>query len=308
MSDRNGGMSPKDKQYLDLALEGKSDEFKVRVYEIVRLFKLDASDPAFLMMISTGRLEVLLNEFPDQFEKLFRQELNALKQQFKSMQDWLTQEKLDLKGCMKGLETTGDRLVGELADQTTELKTFATEQRSQLTSDVSAILKLAKEEKEALKKELAEARKTAQTEHLTAVSAKAKKLIEVAGNKLQSRHFGRLIPIVTIAAISLLGVGGACGWTLHRQALGELDPAGKRQLSLKQWESLQWAVSDEGQLAKNLLDWNGSTIYECQNGQGPGGEKLRMVTSDDERPIKFGNCNLWVVAPGKREFGPKPSQ
>lgn len=308
MSDRNGEMSAKDRQYLDLTLEGKSDEFKVKVYEIVRLFKLDASDPAFLMMISTGRLEVLLNQFPNQFETLFRRELNALKEQFKAMQDWLSEEKQDLKGCMEGLETTGDRLVGELADQTTDLKTFAAAQRSQLVQDVDQVLKLAKEEKAALKQELAEGRKTAQIEHLTAVKAEAEKLIEMAGNKLQNKHLGRLIPIVAIAAISLLGVGGACGWMLHRQAMGELDPAGKRQLSFKQWESLQWAVSADGQLAKNLLDWNGSTISECQNGQGPSGEKLNMVTSDEERPIKFGNCNLWVVPPGKREFGPKPNQ
>lgn len=308
MSDLTRGMSLKDQQYLDLALEGKSDEFKVKVYEIVRLFKLDASDPAFLMMVGSGRLEVLLDEFPNQFEALFRRELNALKQQFKAMQDWLGQEKLKLKGCLEGLETTGDRIVEELADQTTELKTFATEQRSQLIQTVSQIVKLAKEEKAALQQELKAGQKTAQLEHLAAVKAEAEQMIEMAGDRLHSRYFGRLVPVITISAISLLGVGGACGWTLHRQVMGELDPVGKRQLSLKQWETLQWAVSADGQLAKNLLEWNGATISECQHGQGPGGEKLHMVTSDEERPITFGNCTLWVVPPEKREFGPKPNQ
>lgn len=308
MNDHNGGMSPKDKQYLDLALEGKSDEFKVKVYEIVRLFRLDASDPAFLMLISTGRLEVLLNEFPGEFEAVFRRELNALKQQFKVMQDWLTQEKLDLKGYMEGMEATGDRFVGALSEQTAELKEFASGQREQLRADVKYVVSLANKEQAEIDTQLDKKIKAATQDYLDKFSDEAPRVVKAIGKQFKPKHMKELVVVVVLAMMLVLALGVGVGWTLHQQAMGELDPAGKRQLSLKQWESLQWAVSADGQLAKNILDWNGSTVSECQNGQGPSGEKLNMVTSDDQRPIKFGNCNLWVVPPDKREFGPRPNQ
>ena len=308
MSDRAEGINPKDKQYLDLALDGQSDEFKVKVYEIVRRFRLDATDPAFLLLISTGRLEVLLEEFPDRFEALFRRELTALKQQFTTIQQWMTRTKADLDGYRGGLEATGDRLVGALSYETAELQKMMAEQQQRAVTQVDQVFTLAKAERVTLDTQMAAQLKVAQQEHLAAVKAEAKTLIEVAGRKLQAKYVKELLGYVLVAVMVVLSLGMGVGWTLHQQAMGELDSAGKRQLSASQWAGLQWAVSAEGQLAKHLLDWNDSTISECQNGQGPGGEKLSMVTSDEKRPIKYGNCVLWVVPPDKREFGPKPDE
>jgi len=62
------------------------------------------------------------------------------------------------------------------------------------------------------------------------------------------------------------GLVGIMGWAFHRLTMGELEPVGPRQLSLSQWESLQWAVSKEGQLARNLIRWNETNLYECRAG------------------------------------------
>ena len=58
---------------LALALRDRDEAFKNKVYEIVIQTGLDSEDPAFLLMIATGRLELLLEESPKELEALFDQ-------------------------------------------------------------------------------------------------------------------------------------------------------------------------------------------------------------------------------------------
>lgn len=57
---------------LDLALEGKSEEFKARVLEIVYRSRVEIDDPLFLVLVATGRLEVLLEDAPQDWEARFQ--------------------------------------------------------------------------------------------------------------------------------------------------------------------------------------------------------------------------------------------
>lgn len=57
---------------LDRALEGQSDSFKRKVLEIVQKSELSSDDPIFLMLIATGRLEVMLEEAPEALNRLFK--------------------------------------------------------------------------------------------------------------------------------------------------------------------------------------------------------------------------------------------
>lgn len=57
---------------LDRALEGQSDSFKRKVLEIVQKSELPSDDPIFLMLIATGRLEVMLEEAPEALNRLFK--------------------------------------------------------------------------------------------------------------------------------------------------------------------------------------------------------------------------------------------
>lgn len=302
---KSDSIPPKDKQYLDLVLEGKPDRFKVRVYEIVRKFKLDASDAAFLLLIATGRLEVLLHEFPDQFEALLRQELGLLQQECRKLKQQLDAQLDKLKTQVGDIRATGDSLVNSLSNEVKALVDFAETHQVQTKAEIAFVLKLSREERVAREQEWNKKLETAQYEHLVAVRGEAEKLIEIAGEKLRGKYLRQLTTSVTIGALVLFSLGGIAGWTGHRLAMGELDPAGPRQLSLKQWQKLQWAVSSEGQLAKDLIDWNRPNLYECLSHQGMGGGKLQLALSDG-RPITFGNCSLWIVPPEKREFGPKP--
>jgi hypothetical protein len=71
------------------------------------------------------------------------------------------------------------------------------------------------------------------------------------------------------------------------------------KLSLEEAQSLDWAMSPEGQYARQLLFWNDSLM---------GGECQAQVKRLDVR-LRYGSltarngfCFLWVVPPDKREF------
>lgn len=298
---------PKDKQLLDMALEGKPDGFKVKVYEIVRQFKLDASDAAFLMLIATGRLEVLLNEFPDQFEALFKREIGSLQQEYRKIEQRFDHQLAELKGQVQSVGTTGDLLINGVTDQVKNLKDLTIAQQTQTEENVATVLNLAQKERTNLEREIDRKLEVARREHLLSVQNQAQKLVEVAGETLRDKYRRQLIVPIVLAGLAIFGVGGISGWTIHQGAMGELDPTGPRQLSLKQKELLQWSVSGEGQLAKNLIQWNQPNLDECIARQGLGGKQLGLIGYEN-RPVIYGSCALWVVPPEKREFGAKPKR
>ncbi|NER52210.1 MAG: hypothetical protein F6J92_37330 [Symploca sp. SIO1A3] len=57
---------------LEKVLEGKDSEFRARVLNLVVGTGLTPNDPVFLMLIATGRLEVLLEDSPLALERLFQ--------------------------------------------------------------------------------------------------------------------------------------------------------------------------------------------------------------------------------------------
>ncbi|MFB2895134.1 DUF6753 family protein [Aerosakkonemataceae cyanobacterium BLCC-F50] len=52
------------KSLLDIALEGQSEEYKRKVLELAFKGKIEPTDPIFLILLATGRLEMLIRESP----------------------------------------------------------------------------------------------------------------------------------------------------------------------------------------------------------------------------------------------------
>jgi hypothetical protein len=52
------------KSLLDIALEGQSEEYRRKVLELAFKGKIEPTDPIFLILLATGRLEVLIQESP----------------------------------------------------------------------------------------------------------------------------------------------------------------------------------------------------------------------------------------------------
>ncbi|MEG4009854.1 hypothetical protein QUA41_29215 [Microcoleus sp. Pol11C1] len=61
------------KSLLDIALEGQSEEYWRKVLELAFKGKIEPTDPIFLILLATGRLEVLIQESPkpEDFELAF---------------------------------------------------------------------------------------------------------------------------------------------------------------------------------------------------------------------------------------------
>ena len=61
------------KSLLDIALEGQSEEYRRKVLELAFKGKIEPTDPIFLILLATGRLEVLIQESPkpEDFELAF---------------------------------------------------------------------------------------------------------------------------------------------------------------------------------------------------------------------------------------------
>ncbi len=61
------------KSLLDIALEGQSEEYRRKVLELAFKGKIEPTDPIFLILLATGRLEMLIQESPkpEDFELAF---------------------------------------------------------------------------------------------------------------------------------------------------------------------------------------------------------------------------------------------
>jgi hypothetical protein len=220
---------------LDLAIRGKDDAFKARVWEIVVQTGLSPDDPAFLMMIATGRLQVLLEDNPKEMEAMFDQ--------------WQTQ----------------------LCDHL-------------------------------------------QTYEKAAVKGQQKAIAQAVTALIRRTEFERAIhsvPSLVAAAILLLiaaGVGGfiSVGGMLWYQS-SNLDPSGLRQLTQEQAKALEWAGSNEGKFARNIMEWNRELLSRDQSGELTCSKDVKRlgvtleIGSSSKKAIS-GFCTLWVQPFNQRRF------
>ena len=65
----NGSSKNAEMEYIDILLEGKSNEFKGRVLAFIRKYKIDANDPTFMLLVAIGGLDVALVDLPQAVAK-----------------------------------------------------------------------------------------------------------------------------------------------------------------------------------------------------------------------------------------------
>ena len=68
----------KNESYLNKLLEGKDADFQRRVLAVAVEHGLSTSDPLFLIMLSTGQLQVLLEDKPNELDQLFKRWSEAI--------------------------------------------------------------------------------------------------------------------------------------------------------------------------------------------------------------------------------------
>jgi hypothetical protein len=71
-----------------------------------------------------------------------------------------------------------------------------------------------------------------------------------------------------------------------------------KKLTVKDAATLDWANSVDGQLARNLIDWNRDYLKICERDV----KKLDVKFSLGSQKSVSGFCLLWVTPPQQRKF------
>jgi hypothetical protein len=132
------------------------------------------------------------------------------------------------------------------------------------------------------------------------VSESVKELMQKAGATKARVTLKSLIGAGAIA-LGLVGLGLLGGWSYARwqQSQIQMAPGEPRQLTLQEAEALDWATSEEGQYARQLLEWNEALLGgNCQQQVKDLGVTIQMGT----RKAKSGFCLVWTQPPSEREF------
>jgi uncharacterized protein YoxC len=233
---------PRDKALLDLVLDGKSDRFKVKVFEIVRKLKLDATDPSFLLLLSTGQLQVLLEEFPAEFETLFTNLLAKMQQQYKQIEDSLRSDIKMLRGEIQGIQASNEELLNNLNAVVDNLKQFSADQKELVIQQVRDILasanvkrtELAAEVKRVEEKE----REKRMEAYRSALQKNATNIIEQAGEALKAKHTQEMVLPLVVGALIFAALGGLVGYVIGRNQAssypyGRATPTGEAQVATR---------------------------------------------------------------------------
>lgn len=73
---------------------------------------------------------------------------------------------------------------------------------------------------------------------------------------------------------------------------------GSRNLTAYQSETLRWATSSEGRLARQVMDWNRDTLADKSCLQDA--KKVKVSVLVGQRKATRGYCLIWVVPSGER--------
>jgi len=74
MTQTNSNFEPQD--LINLALDGQSNDYKVKVLTVALKAKIEPNDPLFLVLMATGRLELMLLDAPQNLKQIFEENLN----------------------------------------------------------------------------------------------------------------------------------------------------------------------------------------------------------------------------------------
>jgi len=111
----------------------------------------------------------------------------------------------------------------------------------------------------------------------------------------QGQPFFSLIAIAFIGA-GMLALGLTAGIVSGLAIAKAFSP---NHPSPKTAKDLEWLASDEGKLARNLLDWNRDNLKACQQNQQNLKEALIVMNG---KYVTKGLCALWILPDSQRIY------
>lgn len=108
-------------------------------------------------------------------------------------------------------------------------------------------------------------------------------------------------PLAGFGAL-LLATGSSVGFALAQaqQPTPLYVTEQQEPLTLEEAEQLAWAKSEEGRLARALMDWNSGILDSLSCTEEV--KRLGVTLKVQGRPATHGFCTVWVVPPNQRRF------
>lgn len=128
-----------------------------------------------------------------------------------------------------------------------------------------------------------------------AIAQTARELVRKAERQEATRFWKSIAPGAIVAGI-VLAMGFVAGMTVPPYLSGGYVEG--KKLTAKDAATLDWANSADGQLARNLVDWNRDYLKVCKRDI----KKLGVKFSLGNQKSVSGFCLLWVTPPQQRKF------
>ncbi len=128
-------------------------------------------------------------------------------------------------------------------------------------------------------------------------------LVKHQKTSTQTEHWQAVVLPLSGLCTLMLVAGVLVGFAIPGLNKPVLDPRGKQTLTLQQAMDLEWASSSEGQLARQLLEWNREKLVGMGCKQDVA--NLGVTLTVDGKKAKSGYCFVWVSPPQERSFEPQ---
>ncbi|MEL6159933.1 MAG: DUF6753 family protein [Cyanobacteria bacterium J06627_32] len=194
----------KAKAAIDRALEHRHDGFRAKVLDMTLKNQWDVDDPAFLILLSTGEMRVLMEEHPAKFEQLMNRVFKQAESQFLSMHEKV----------MAALDSS-ELAAQALARRVEEVEQLLSNERSALMTEQQAmVVKLEGATKRQI--DVLQAKASQLTAEGFAVSrTQAKDQVAAIAKQMRQVHYWETVFWACTAAVALVGVSGLGGWQMR---------------------------------------------------------------------------------------------
>ena len=271
-------LSSKALEVLDICLAAESPEIKAKVYEIIEISELDASDPIFLVLALTGQMRVLLEAAPADLSKLLNNWKEASATSLQTIQQAIELVKSTQAQQADTIRQTLEIVAKDYVEDIKEAGMATTSAIAQANSETLSQARLAALRAIELKDEVVTLRTCVESDRKTnedVLKVLLQRIGQTTGglstaigqineantalrrlqqNTIRIKMAHWFAPLMALAIVALVGFGSG-GWVT--------------------W--LKYNDSTNS-LGRDLVEWNRERIIKC---------------ADDKNP----KCTLWIVPP-----------
>ncbi|HEY9828800.1 MAG TPA: DUF6753 family protein [Stenomitos sp.] len=225
-------------------LEGRSETFQNKVYELVVRYSWDVNDPSFAILLATGQMETILESFPEQFEALFLRLMQESQQRFIEHRKWFESQKSDLKNYIQGLESEQSQSIAQIQGNIDSFNKALEEHRQWHLNALNKALKVASEHRNHLFDEVKAHLTTLEYEFTKSAQSHARDLIQNALTIWRGRTFKEILCTAGGIGGIILTIGIFLGVMINQKYVDQFSDKGWA-MKLWKWNEDNYAACVE---------------------------------------------------------------